>query len=149
METERQLKDMKRILPYLLFTFTLSACGNTNKQQSKVVPQVTVQTNPQKSKTSQKEQPKVQTKEEVELDILVGAYRCKRTKDAYVFYSDNTGQFFPSGKSPSSEFTWKRSGENVTIKYEIFGEQKLKFNKKNKTLTEKSQSFGTLIFHEE
>ena len=139
---------MKRILSYLLIAFTLSACGNNNKQQSKVVSQVTVQTNTP-SQTSQKEQPKVQTKEEVKLDILVGAYRCKRTKDAYVFYSDNTGQFFPSGKSPSSEFTWKRSGENVTIKYEIFGEQKLKFNKKNKTLTEKSQSFGTLIFHEE
>ncbi len=139
---------MKRILSYLLLAFTLSACGNNNKQQSKVVSQVTVQTNTP-SQTSQKEQPKVQTKEEVKLDILVGAYRCKRTKDAYVFYSDNTGQFFPSGKSPSSEFTWKRSGENVTIKYEIFGEQKLKFNKKNKTLTEKSQSFGTLIFHEE
>lgn len=139
---------MKRILSYLLLAFTLSACGNIFKQQSKVVSQVTVQTNTP-SQTSQKEQPKVQTKEEVKLDILVGSYRCKRTKDAYVFYSDNTGQFFPSGKSPSSEFTWKRSEENVTIKYEIFGEQKLKFNKKNKTLTEKSQSFGTLIFHEE
>lgn len=149
METERQLKEMKRILPYLLLAFTLSACGNTNKEQSKVVSQVIVQTNTPKNQTSQKEQPKIQTKEEVKLDILVGAYRCKRTKDAYVFYSDNTGQFFPSGKSPSSEFTWKRTGENVTIKYEIFGEQKLKFNKNNKTLIEKSQSFGTLIFHEE
>ena len=140
---------MKRIIPYLFFILTLIACGNTNKQQSKVVSQTTVQTDNKQNQTPKKEQPKNQPKKEIELDILVGSYRCKRTKDAYVFYSDNTGQFFPSGKTPSSEFTWKRSGENVTIKYEIFGEQKLKFNKKNKTLTEKSQSFGTLIFHEE
>ena len=140
---------MKRILPYLFFTLALIACGNANKQQSKVVSQTTVQTDNKQNQTPKKEQPKIQPKKEIELDILVGSYRCKRTKDAYVFYSDNTGQFFPSGKTPSSEFTWKRSGENVTIKYEIFGEQKLKFNKKNKTLTEKSQSFGTLIFHEE
>ena len=140
---------MKRILPYLFFALALIACGNTNKQQSKVVSQTTVQTDNKQNQTPKKEQPKNQPKKEIELDILVGSYRCKRTKDAYVFYSDNTGQFFPSGKTPSSEFTWKRFGENVTIKYEIFGEQKLKFNKKNKTLTEKSQSFGTLIFHEE
>ena len=140
---------MKRILPYLFFTLALVACGHTDKQQSKVVSQTTVQTDNKQNQTPKKEQPKNQPKKEIELDILVGSYRCKRTKDAYVFYSDNTGQFFPSGKTPSSEFTWKRSGENVTIKYEIFGEQKLKFNKKNKTLTEKSQSFGTLIFHEE
>lgn len=140
---------MKRILPYLFFTFTLVAYGNSNKQQSKVVSQTTVQINNKQKQTPKKEQSKIQPKKEIELDILVGAYRCKRTKDAYVFYSDNTGQFFPSGKTPSSEFTWKRSGENVTIKYEIFGEQKLKFNKKNKTLIEKSQSLGTLIFHEE
>ena len=140
---------MKRILPYLFFTLALIACGNTNKQQSKVVSQTTVQTDNKQNQTPKKEQPKNQPTKEIELDILVGSYRCKRTKDAYVFYSDNTGQFFPSGKTPSSEFTWKRFGENVTIKYEIFGEQKLKFNKKNKTLTEKSQSFGTLIFHEE
>ena len=136
---------MKRILPYLFFTLALIACGNTNKQQSKVVLKQQSKQTTSKIKHLKKEQPK----KEIELDILVGSYRCKRTKDAYVFYSDNTGQFFPSGKTPSSEFTWKRFGENVTIKYEIFGEQKLKFNKKNKTLTEKSQSFGTLIFHEE
>ena len=140
---------MKRIIPYLFFILSLIACVNTNKQQSKVVSQTTVQTDNKQNQTPKKEQPKNQPKKEIELDILVGSYRCKRTKDAYVFYSDNTGQFFPSGKTPSSEFTWERFGENVTIKYEIFGEQKLKFNKKNKTLTEKSQSFGTLIFHEE
>jgi hypothetical protein len=140
---------MKKILPYLFFTLTLIACGETNKQQSGVISQTTVQTDNKPNQTPKKTQPKIQPEKEIELDILVGSYRCKKTKDAYVFYSDNTGQFFPSGETPCSEFTWKRYGENVTIKYEIFGEQKLKFNKKNKTLTEKSQSFGTLIFHEE
>lgn len=136
---------MKTIFTCFVLAFTLIACSNTNKQTPQKKP-TTIQAN---NKQTQKEQPKTQSEKKVEMDILVGSYRCKRTKDAYVFYSDNTGQFFPGGKTPCSEFTWKRSGENVTIKYEIFGEQKLKFNQKNKTLTEKSQSLGTLIFEEE
>ena len=136
---------MKTIFTCFVLAFTLNACSNTNKQTPQKKP-TTIQAN---NKQNPKEQSKTQSEKKVEMDILVGSYRCKRTKDAYVFYSDNTGQFFPGGKTPCSEFTWKRSGENVTIKYEIFGEQKLKFNRKNKTLTEKSQSLGTLIFEEE
>ena len=137
---------MKNIFTCLFLAFTLTACSNTSKHNPKTVSTTINQAN---NKQIQKELSKIQSEKKTEMDILVGSYRCKRTKDAYVFYSDNTGQFFPGGKTPCSEFTWKRSGENVTIKYEIFGEQKLKFNQKNKTLTEKSQSFGTLIFEEE
>ena len=81
-------------------------------------------------------------------DPLVGTYFCNRTHDTYVFKSDKTGFFTIQGGSPST-FTWKRSGSNVTIKYEAFGEQKLKFDDKTKTLTEKSESFGTLVFNKQ
>ena len=81
-------------------------------------------------------------------DPIVGTYFCNRTHDTYVFKSDKTGFFTIQGGSPST-FTWKRSGSNVTIKYEAFGEQKLKFDDKAQTLTEKSESFGTLVFNKQ
>ena len=78
-------------------------------------------------------------------DPIVGTYYCYRTQDTYVFLSDKTGYFTVQGGSPS-DFTWKRSGKNVTIVYEVFGKQKLKFDSKAQTLTEESKSLGTLAF---
>jgi len=78
-------------------------------------------------------------------DPFIGKYFCNRTHDTYVFKSDNTGFFTIQGGSPS-EFTWKRSGNDVTIKYEAFGEEKLKYDSNSKTITEESESFGTMIF---
>ncbi len=78
-------------------------------------------------------------------DAIVGSYFCKRTHDTYVFKSNNTGYMNVQGAGPS-EFTWKRSGKNVTIVYELSGEQKLTFNQKAKTITEESEWFGTLVF---
>ena len=78
-------------------------------------------------------------------DPIVGTYYCYRTQDTYVFLSDKTGYFTVQGGSPS-DFTWKRSGKNVTLVYEVFGKQKLKFDSKAQTLTEESESLGTLVF---
>lgn len=78
-------------------------------------------------------------------DPIVGTYYCYRTQDTYAFLSDKTGYFTVQGGSPS-DFTWKRSGKNVTIVYEVFGKQKLKFDSKAQTLTEESKSLGTLVF---
>lgn len=81
-------------------------------------------------------------------DPIVGTYFCNRTHDTYVFQSGKTGFFTIQGGSPST-FTWKRSGSNVTIEYEAFGEQKLKFDQRTETITEKSESLGTLIFNKQ
>ena len=78
-------------------------------------------------------------------DPIVGTYYCYRTQDTYVFLSDKTGYFTVQGGSPS-DFTWKRSGKNVTLVYEVFGKQKLEFDSKAQTLTEESESLGTLVF---
>ena len=78
-------------------------------------------------------------------DPIVGTYYCYRTQDTYVFLSDKTGYLTVQGGSPS-DFIWKRSGKNVTIVYEVFGKQKLKFDSKAQTLTEESKSLGTLVF---
>ena len=94
------------------------------------------------------EKPSAEKKQEV-TDPLVGTYFCSRTHDTYVFKSDKTGFFAIQGGGSPSEFTWKRSGNNVTIQYEAFGEQKLKFDPKAKTITEKSESFGTLVFNKQ
>ena len=81
-------------------------------------------------------------------DPFVGRYFCNRTHDTYIFNSDNTGLFIVQG-CPPTNFTWKRSGNSVTITYEAFGNQKLKYDSKTKTLTEKSESFGTLVFNKQ
>ncbi len=78
-------------------------------------------------------------------DPMVGTFFCDRTHDTYVFKSDKTGVFTIQGGSPT-EFTWKRLGNIVTIKYESFGEQNLTYDPKAETLKEKSESFGTLVF---
>lgn len=78
-------------------------------------------------------------------DPIIGSYYCSRTHDTYVFNSNKTGFFLIQGGGPS-EFTWKRSGSNVIITYEAFGNQKLSFDTKSKTITEISESFGTLVF---
>ena len=92
---------------------------------------------------------KVQTSEPAKVvekkDPLVGRYFCSRTHDTYIFNSDNTGLFIVQG-CPPSNFTWKRSGNNVTVTHEAFGDEKLKYDQRKETLTEKSESFGTLIF---
>lgn len=78
-------------------------------------------------------------------DPIVGTYYCYRTQDTYVFQSGKIGYFTVQGGSPSV-FTWERSGKNVTIVYEVFGKQKLKFDSQAQTLTEESKSLGTLVF---
>jgi hypothetical protein len=81
-------------------------------------------------------------------DPIVGTYFCNRTHDTYVFMSDKTGFFTIQGGGPST-FTWRRLGSNVTIVYEAYGEQKLKFDQRANTITEKSESFGTLVFNKQ
>ena len=78
-------------------------------------------------------------------DPIVGTYYCYDSHDTYVFQSDKMGYFTVQGGSPSV-FTWERSGKNVTIVYEVFGKQKLKFDSQAQTLTEESESLGTLVF---
>ena len=87
---------------------------------------------------------------EASKDPLVGLYFCSRTHDTYVFYNDNTGIFYvQGGMSNASQFKWERSGSNVTITYDSFGAQKLKFDAKKKTITEQSLSYGTLVYKNE
>lgn len=95
------------------------------------------------------EEPKSEpTKDPERKDPLVGRYFCSRTHDTYIFNSDNTGLFIVQG-CPPSNFTWKRSGSNVTVTHESFGDEKLKYDQRKETLTEKSESFGTLIFNKQ
>lgn len=128
---------MKKLVLLFVASFLLLSCEHNKRQETKEsipeIPQTTI------ASTNQIE-------ENIEYDPLVGSFKCDRSKDVYVFYSDETGQFFPMGSTPCSSFTWKRTGEDVTILYEIYGEQKLKFNLKSRTITEKSESFGTLVF---
>lgn len=98
----------------------------------------------EQEQTSNEDKPKVQEKK----DPLVGRFFCNRTHDTYVFNSDNTGLFIVQGCPPSS-FTWNRSGNNVTVTHESFGDEKLKYDPRTETLTEKSESFGTLVFNKQ
>lgn len=81
-------------------------------------------------------------------DPIVGTYYCYDSHDTYVFQSDKMGYFTVQGGSPSV-FAWERSGKNVTIVYEVFGKQKLKFDSQAQTLTEISKLLGTLVFYKQ
>lgn len=128
---------MKKLVLLSAVSFLLFSCGQNTKPTTPEVPQTVIAQNTASN---------IQVEEKIETDPLVGVYKCDRTKDTYIFYSDKMGEFSIKGGTSPSSFTWKRSGENVTILYEIYGEQKLKFNMADKTITEKSASFGTLVF---
>lgn len=141
--------NMKKIIS-LLSVLILISCGKQTKPTQEPEPNYDSIANaimkqidaPEEVVTSE-----APSEEVVNYDPLVGSYRCKRTNDVYVFYSDGTGTFF-SG-TMDSDFTWKRSGENVTINYEVFGKQKLTFDAKSQTIVEISESFGKLVFQAE
>ena len=103
------------------------------------------------TKTKETSTTKVQEGKEVKEvgEPFFGTYFCERTHDTYVFKSDKTGFFTIQGGISPSEFTWKRSGNTIIVLYEVFGEQKLTYNPNTETLTEKSESFGTLVFHKQ
>lgn len=98
------------------------------------------------TRNNQEEQRSEPAKKQERKDPLVGRYFCSRTHDTYIFKSDNTGLFIVQG-CPPSNFTWKRSGDNVTVTHEAFGDEYLKYDPRKETLTEKSESFGTLLFN--
>lgn len=100
------------------------------------------------TQVSQEEEKSESAKVQEKKDPLVGRYFCSRTHDTYVFNADNTGIFIVQG-CPPSNFTWKRSGNNVTVTHESFGDEKLKYDQRKETLTEKTESFGTLIFNKQ
>lgn len=134
----------------LISVLVLTSCGNQTKPTQEAEPNYDSIANEIMKQIDAPDEVKAsgtQSKDETNLDPLVGSYRCKRTKDVYVFYSDGTGTFHTGGTD--SDFTWKRSGNNVTINYEVFGKQKLTFNPKDKTIVEISESFGKLVFQAE
>lgn len=135
----------------LLCVFGLISCGNQTKPTQEpelnydsIANEIMKQVDDLPDEDTAKE---IQSTDTNNLDPLVGSYRCKRTTDVYVFYSDGTGTFF-TGET-NSDFTWKRSDNSVTINYEVFGKQKLTFNSKTKTIVENSKSLGKLTFQKE
>lgn len=81
-------------------------------------------------------------------DQIIGTYHCSRLRDTYAFKSNHKGFFTVSGGSPR-EFTWKRSGKDITVVYEVLGAVKLKYDSKAQTLTEETEDFGTLIYEKQ
>ena len=130
---------MKKLFLLSTTSVLLFSCGYSNKPN----PQPLISETPQ-TEVEQKTQPIIQTEKAV--DSLVGSYKCDRSKDMYVFHADGTGEFFAMGSTSSSSFTWNRFVDDITILYKVYGEQRLKFNLSNKTITEKSPSLGTLVF---
>lgn len=130
---------------FIIISYILLSCNGSNsvrEQENVDVDSAVVDTMVASPVEEMNHQESATTKTK---DPIVGTYYCNRTHDTYVFESDKTGYFMVQGGSPS-DFTWKRSGKNVTIVYEVFGKQKLKFDSQAQTLTEDSKSLGTLVF---
>ena len=90
----------------------------------------------------------------IQHDVDVTAFGCKfgeipRMKE-YIFKADGTGIFVINSTGGNSErFRWKRIGRKVTITIEGFNPSIYEFDPKAETITEYSESFGTLIYNKE
>lgn len=135
---------MKKFYLTLLAALLLFSCGNTQQKTSNGEVE-----DPFFNDTTFVAPVEEVSEEEENQDPLVGSYRCSRTGDVYKFYANGMGRFYVGGDSFSNEFRWQRSGKNVTIVYESFGKEKLKFDEKKKTITENSESYGTIVFNKE
>lgn len=87
-------------------------------------------------------------------NTFAGSYYCARTRDLYHFDDDATGYFkILGGTGLTSNFTWSKVGNKITISFceDAFssGEQVLKYNEKERTITEKSPNFGTLKYNKQ
>ena len=131
----------------VFFVLALVSCGNQSRPTQEPEPNYDSIANEIMKQIDTPDEEKVletQSKDAANLDPLVGSYRCKKTKDVYIFYANGTGTFVTG--MTESDFTWKRSGKNVVINYEVYGKQKLTFDSKAKTIVEVSESLGKLIF---
>lgn len=136
---------MKKASIIIVSIILLSCNGNNSVRNQETVDVDSAVVDTMDVQPIKEEEHKESVKKDKTADPIVGTYCCYRTQDTYVFLSDKTGYFTVQGGSPS-DFTWKRFGKNVTIMYEVFGKQKLKFDSKAQTLTEESKSLGTLVF---
>lgn len=137
---------MNKNIIYLLMSFFFFSCGN-NKQQ----PAMSAEGSVEKTASVQVDQTETNNVEEntVKTDKqsnnpIIGIFKCNKTGDKYLFNSDGTGCFFTG--TTQTVYKWKNTGSIVTITYEMFGDQKLFFDSESNTLTEDSESLGTLVF---
>lgn len=94
------------------------------------------------------------TEREKKINTFAGNYYCARTRDLYHFDDDATGYFkVLGGTGLTSNFTWSKAGNKITITFcaDAFssGKQVLKYNEKERTITEKSTDFGTLRYNKQ
>ena len=87
-------------------------------------------------------------------NTFAGSYYCARTRDLYHFNDDATGYFkVLAGTGLTSNFTWSKVGNKVTIVFcaDAFssGKQVLKYNERERTITEKSPNFGKLKYNKQ
>lgn len=136
---------MKKASIIIVSIILLSCNGNNSVRNQETVDVDSAVVDTMDVQPIKEEEHKESVKKDKTADPIVGTYCCYRTQDTYVFLSDKTGYFTVQGGSPS-DFTWKLFGKNVTIMYEVFGKQKLKFDSQTQTLTEESKLLGTLVF---
>lgn len=130
---------------------TLLSCGGKNSQPQSMAQDTTQETEIDSAIASQTELGVQEEKKEPvkkNKNTFEGQYNCTRSGDIYVFEEGGRGNFYPGGDySMPSRFTWKKSGNTVTVNLADFGKTHLKYNKKNKTVIEESVTLGTLIFY--
>lgn len=141
---------MKKIFLFIS-AMLLIACGESVKQQSNTFQgdstNAIADTN---VIATQIPQSQVEMQEENSADPLIGSYYNAKSTDEYIFKENHTGIFIMnSAGGGSSNFTWKRSGEKLTITLEGFTPTTYEYDSKNQTITEHSESFGTLIYNKE
>lgn len=129
----------------------LIACGGSVKQQSNALQEDSATISPNTNViTTQISQPQVEKHEMKNAVPLVGSYYSAKSTDEYIFKADGTGIFIiNSAGGHSAKFMWKRTGRKVIITIEGYTPSIYEFDPKAETITEHSESFGTLIYNKE
>ena len=80
-----------------------------------------------------------------EYDPIVNAYKCHKTGNQIIFYSNYTGTFYITGKT-HYDFTWIRNDNMVTIYFPEVGYDSMTFDEEKGTLTLNSSYYGKMVF---
>lgn len=142
--------SMRKVFLLISAMLLLACDGSVNKQSNALQEDSLVVNLDSNVIATQISQHQVEKNEMKNVDQLVGSYYNAKSTDEYIFKADGTGIFVINSTGGNSErFRWKRIGRKVTITIEGFNPSIYEFDPKAETITEYSESFGTLIYNKE
>lgn len=146
---------MNRLVIAVALCFFCIGCNNkvnkSDTQKENTVKVEVANTTPTVSEPTT-EEPKVVEEQPraPKKNSIAGTYVSDRLGDVIELNEDGTGTFtFNSAGGGKNDFTWKRSGKNVIIKIEGFSNSIMKYDSKEKSITEHSKDLGNIVYYKD